>query len=81
MRQLRTKVLGVSVAAALAIGSLAAPLAFAGGKGDGSSCNSGRGNGSEGCDPGNSSTALDGTAGQNAGGDEGGPVSGGTGTP
>jgi hypothetical protein len=42
-------------------------------------CNAGRGNGSEGCDPGNSSTAADGSAGQNMGGDEGGPISGGTG--
>jgi hypothetical protein len=44
-------------------------------------CNAGRGNGSEGCDPGNSSTAADGSAGQNMGGDEGGPISGGTGAP
>jgi uncharacterized membrane protein len=44
-------------------------------------CNAGRGNGSEGCDPGNSSTAADGSAGQNMGGDEGGPIRGGTGAP
>ena len=44
-------------------------------------CNAGRGNGSEGCDPGKSSTAVDGSAGQNMGGDEGGPISGGTGAP
>jgi hypothetical protein len=42
-------------------------------------CNAGRGNGSEGCDPGNSSRAADGSDGQNMGGDEGGPISGGTG--
>jgi hypothetical protein len=42
-------------------------------------CNAGRGNGSEGCDPGNSSTSADGSTGQNMGGDEGGPISGGTG--
>jgi hypothetical protein len=44
-------------------------------------CNSGRGNGSEGCDPGNSSTSADGSTGQNQGGDEGGPIQGGTGAP
>jgi hypothetical protein len=44
-------------------------------------CNAGRGNGSEGCDPGNSSTAGNGSAGQNMGGDEGGPIRGGTGAP
>ena len=44
-------------------------------------CNSGRGNGSEGCDPGNSSTSADGSTGQNQGGDEGGPIRGGTGAP
>jgi Spy/CpxP family protein refolding chaperone len=42
-------------------------------------CNAGRGNGSEGCDPGNSSTSGNGSTGQNMGGDEGGPISGGTG--
>ena len=42
-------------------------------------CNAGRGNGSEGCDPGKSSTNPNGTTGQNMGGDEGGPISGGTG--
>jgi hypothetical protein len=41
-------------------------------------CNAGRGNGSEGCDPGNSSTSRDGSTGQNMGGDECGPISGGT---
>ena len=44
-------------------------------------CNAGRGNGSEGCDPGNSSTSPTGDAGQNQGGDEGGPIQGGTGAP
>ena len=44
-------------------------------------CNAGRGNGSEGCDPGNSSTNPNGTTGQNQGGDEGGPIHGGTGAP
>jgi hypothetical protein len=44
-------------------------------------CNAGRGNGSEGCDPGNSSTSPTGDAGQNMGGDEGGPISGGTAAP
>jgi hypothetical protein len=44
-------------------------------------CNAGRGNGSEGCDPGNSSILASGFGGQNMGGDEGGPVSGGTAAP
>jgi hypothetical protein len=44
-------------------------------------CNAGRGNGSEGCDPGNSSTSPNGSTGQNQGGDEGGPIRGGTGAP
>jgi uncharacterized membrane protein len=44
-------------------------------------CNAGRGNGSEGCDPGNSSTSANGSTGQNQGGDEGGPIQGGTGAP
>lgn len=42
-------------------------------------CNAGRGNGSEGCDPGKSSTSPTGNAGQNRGGDEGGPIRGGRG--
>lgn len=46
-----------------------------------SNCNAGRGNGSEGCDPGNSSTSANGSTGQNQGGDEGGPIRGGTGAP
>jgi len=44
-------------------------------------CNAGRGNGSEGCDPGKSSTSVNGSTGQNMGGDEGGPIAGGTGAP
>ena len=44
-------------------------------------CNAGRGNGSEGCDPGKSSTSANGSTGQNMGGDEGGPIAGGTGAP
>lgn len=44
-----------------------------------SNCNAGRGNGSEGCDPGKSSTNPNGSTGQNQGGDEGGPIRGGTG--
>jgi hypothetical protein len=47
----------------------------------GKHCNAGRGNGSEGCDPGNSSTSANGSTGQNQGGDEGGPIRGGTGAP
>ena len=76
----------LAVAGVLA-SSFAAPAAFGTGDGDGGGnghkkkCNAGRGNGSEGCDPGNSSTAFDGSAGQNQGGDEGGPIHGGTGAP
>ena len=44
-------------------------------------CNAGRSNGSEGCDPGKSSTSANGSTGQNQGGDEGGPIHGGTGAP
>jgi len=63
-----------------------APTALAGGTcypppTNGKHCNAGRGNGSEGCDPGNSSTSANGSTGQNMGGDEGGPISGGTGAP
>jgi len=77
-----TKKLAALMTAAVLASSLAAPVAFAGGNGDGGTkCNSGRGNGSEGCDPGNSSTSPDGSTGQNMGGDEGGPISGGTGAP
>lgn len=81
MSRFKSKLAVASVAGALAVGSLGAPLAFADGGGDAKNCNAGRGNGSEGCDPGKSSTALDGSAGQNMGGDEGGPISGGTGAP
>ena len=75
------------LAAAMVSGVLAAPVAIAGdycppppteGK---THCNAGRGNGSEGCDPGNSSTSSNGSTGQNQGGDEGGPIRGGTGAP
>ncbi len=44
-------------------------------------CNAGRGNGSEGCDPGKSSTSPTGKGGQNQGGDENGPIRGGTAAP
>ncbi len=81
------KKLAAFASTALIAGSLAAPAAFA----DyycpppeppkKQKCNSGRGNGSEGCDPGNSSTSADGSTGQNQGGDEGGPIRGGTGAP
>jgi hypothetical protein len=67
--------------AAVMVSSFAAPIAAAC-NGNGpppQKCNSGRGNGSEGCDPGKSSTSPTGSAGQNQGGDEGGPVQGGTG--
>jgi len=73
----------LAVAGVLA-GTFAAPLAFANPPGNGNGkkhCNAGRGNGSEGCDPGNSSTSPGGGTGQNQGGDEGGPIQGGTGAP
>lgn len=57
-------------------GKSAAKSQYVGGK---QKCNAGRGNGSEGCDPGNSSQSPGGNTGQNQGGDEGGPVRGGTG--
>lgn len=76
------------MAAAMLCSVLAAPAALAGGycpppppPEEKQKCNSGRGNGSEGCDPGNSSTSADGSTGQNQGGDEGGPIRGGTGAP
>ena len=79
------------VSALLATGLLAAALAPAAALAGGycpppeppkkQKCNAGRGNGSEGCDPGNSSTSPDGSTGQNQGGDEGGPIRGGTGAP
>ena len=70
----------------MATGLLAAALAPAAAVADGDypppgpskqKCNAGRGNGSEGCDPGNSSTSANGSTGQNMGGDECGPISGG----
>ena len=82
---LKRKLSTTLVASALSLGVLAAPAVATycppppdTGK---QKCNAGRGNGSEGCDPGNSSTASDGSAGQNQGGDEGGPIRGGTGAP
>jgi hypothetical protein len=84
MVDLRRRGLAIALSAAIGGGALAAPAVFAGVPPTGeppTNCNAGRGNGSEGCDPGNSSTALDGSAGQNMGGDEGGPISGGTGAP
>jgi hypothetical protein len=76
------------LAAAMVSGVLAAPVALATDycpppppPSEKKKCNSGRGNGSEGCDPGKSSTNPNGSTGQNQGGDEGGPVRGGTGTP
>ena len=56
--------------AAIGGSSFAAPAAMAGdvpgdgGNGGRTKCNASRGNGSEGCDPGRSSVASDGTAGQ-----------------
>jgi hypothetical protein len=73
------------MAAGLVVSALGAPAALAGGSCEPppkkQKCNSGRGNGSEGCDPGNSSTSANGSTGQNQGGDEGGPIHGGTGAP
>lgn len=71
-------------AAALLAGSVAPGVAMAGGycpppPETRINCNAGRGNGSEGCDPGRSSTSPNGSTGQNQGGDEGGPIRGGTG--
>jgi hypothetical protein len=79
-----TRKFAAFMTAAVLVSSFAAPAAMAGvpgdgGGGKGTGCNAGRGNGSEGCDPGNSSTTPNGTTGQNMGGDEGGPISGGTG--
>jgi hypothetical protein len=86
MTSTRKKLAAFATTALLAC-SLAAPAAFAGDycpppePPKKQKCNSGRGNGSEGCDPGNSSTSADGSTGQNQGGDEGGPIRGGTGAP
>jgi hypothetical protein len=68
--------LGVAVPAAAVAGDYCPPKPTKKQK-----CNAGRGNGSEGCDPGKSSTSADGSTGQNMGGDEGGPIRGGTGAP
>jgi uncharacterized membrane protein len=84
MTKIRKRITGL-IAAAMLAGAVAAPIAIA----DDycppppkkEKCNAGRGNGSEGCDPGNSSTSADGSTGQNQGGDEGGPIRGGTGAP
>jgi uncharacterized membrane protein len=83
MTKTRSRIAGL-LAAAMLTGAVAAPAALAGGECEPpppqkQKCNSGRGNGSEGCDPGNSSTSPNGSTGQNQGGDEGGPIRGGTG--
>jgi hypothetical protein len=79
------KRLATLMTAGLLVSALGAPAALAGGYCEPpptkQKCNSGRGNGSEGCDPGNSSTSANGSTGQNQGGDEGGPIHGGTGAP
>jgi hypothetical protein len=84
VRKFRRTVAGLA-AALLLTGSLAPAVAFGWDNcpppPSKKHCNSGRGNGSEGCDPGNSSTSANGSTGQNMGGDEGGPISGGTGAP
>ena len=86
MQFFRSRLSIACVSAAAALGVLAAP-AVAGDycypkpPHEKQKCNAGRGNGSEGCDPGNSSTSANGSTGQNMGGDEGGPISGGTGAP
>ena len=85
MKFFRSRLSIACVSAAAALGVMAAP-AVAGytcppPKHEKQKCNAGRGNGSEGCDPGNSSTSADGSTGQNMGGDEGGPIQGGTGAP
>ena len=71
-------VLGLGVLAPAAIATYCPPPPPPDGK---VHCNAGRGNGSEGCDPGNSSTSANGSTGQNMGGDEGGPIRGGIGAP
>jgi len=82
---LKRRLSALAVGSALAIGVLAAPAAAWDNyppPDDGKqNCNAGRGNGSEGCDPGNSSILASGFGGQNMGGDEGGPISGGTAAP
>jgi hypothetical protein len=85
MKFFRSRLSTACVTVAAALGVLAAPAAAwdpcPPPPEEKQNCNAGRGNGSEGCDPGNSSTAADGSAGQNQGGDEGGPIRGGTGAP
>ena len=83
MRFFRSKLSTACVTAVAAIGVVAAPAAawYCPPPNEKQKCNAGRGNGSEGCDPGNSSTSPTGDAGQNQGGDEGGPIRGGTGAP
>ncbi len=86
MSRMKRRVTGL-MATALLAAALAPAAAVAGGycpepePPKKQKCNAGRGNGSEGCDPGNSSTSPTGNAGQNQGGDEGGPIRGGTGAP
>ena len=84
--RLTRKMSAVLAASILALSAAAPGIAAAGDycpppKHHKKNCNAGRGNGSEGCDPGNSSTSGNGTTGQNMGGDEGGPINGGTGAP
>jgi Spy/CpxP family protein refolding chaperone len=86
--KLTRKVSAAAAASMMALGVAAPGIAAAGGYCPEPTpppakmkCNAGRGNGSEGCDPGNSSTNPNGTTGQNQGGDEGGPIRGGTGAP
>jgi hypothetical protein len=85
MKFFRNRLSIACVTAAAAFGVLAAPAAAwdtcPPPTPEKQKCNAGRGNGSEGCDPGNSSTSADGSTGQNQGGDEGGPIHGGTGAP
>jgi hypothetical protein len=83
VRFFRSKLSTACVTAVAAIGVVAAPAAawYYPPPNEKQKCNAGRGNGSEGCDPGNSSTSPTGDAGQNQGGDEGGPIRGGTGAP
>ena len=75
---MRRKLTVAVLAAMAALGSLAGPAAagcYCGCEPPSKQhCNAGRGNGSEGCDPGNSE-------GHNFGGDEGGPIHGGTAAP
>jgi hypothetical protein len=86
MLMVRRRLAAATIGAVLGLGALA-PVALAGYEcpppppEEKVKCNAGRGNGSEGCDPGNSSTSANGSTGQNMGGDEGGPISGGTGAP